>query len=53
MAILDVETETKEEEVQKKEYMDKINKVICNYDELKPVLDEYFDKKLYGSKITR
>lgn len=45
MAILDVKTETKEEEIRKKEYMDKINKFICNYDDLKPILDEHFEKK--------
>ena len=32
MAILDIETENAEEEMKKKEYMEIINKTICNYE---------------------
>jgi len=53
MAILDIETENAEEEMKKKEYMEIINKTICNYEELKPILNEFFSRKKYIKMIER
>ena len=47
MAILDVKAENKEEEKKKMEYMIDINKVICHYEELKPILNDFFESKKY------
>lgn len=45
MAILDIETENAEEEMKKREYMEIINKTVYNYEELKPILNEFFQEK--------
>ena len=45
MAILDVDTENQEEEAEKMEYMNNINKIIYNYEELKPIISEFFINK--------
>ena len=53
MAIQDIETQNSQEEFIKTEYMMNINKVICNYEELKPILTEYFEKKKRKEKWER
>lgn len=41
-AINDVEASTKEEKMAKLEYTMNLNKIICSYEELRPLLKEYF-----------
>lgn len=41
-AISGVKTSNRDEELARMEYMDNLNKVICNYDELKPFLNNFF-----------
>lgn len=53
MAILDVKAESKEEEMKKMEYMMNINKIICNYEELRPILTEFFERKKYNDALVR
>ena len=53
MAIQDIETQNSQEEFIKTEYMMNINKVICNYEELRPILTEYFEKKKRKEKWER
>lgn len=53
MAILDVKAESKEEEMKKMEYMMNINKIICNYEELRPILTEFFERKKYNNILER
>lgn len=43
-AIEEVEVSSKEEEIQRLEYMMNINKILCNYEELRPILTQYFKK---------
>lgn len=44
-AILEIETENQEEDIMKKEYLMNLNKIICNYEELRPILTRYFENK--------
>lgn len=53
MAIQDIEPQNSQEVFIKTEYMMNINKVICNYEELRPVLTEYFEKKKRKEKWER
>lgn len=43
-AIKSIETETKEEEFNKIEYMINLNKIISNWEELRPILTKYFEE---------
>ena len=52
-AIQDIETQNSQEEFIKTEYMMNINKVICDYEELRPILTEYFEKKKRKEKWER
>lgn len=45
MAILDIDTKDEEEETKKIEYMENLNRIICNYEELMPIFNEYLDRK--------
>ncbi len=45
MSILDIKTENKKEELEKIDLMNTLNKIICNYDDLKPVISDYFKNK--------
>ena len=45
MAILDVEVDTEEEKNKKMEYINNINKIICNYEELMPIFRDYFERE--------
>ena len=50
-SIKDIKTVTKEEDLQKLEYMINLNKIICDWEELRPILTKYFeDKKLKKEK---
>ena len=51
MAILDIDIEDKEDEIRKVEYMDNLNKIICNYEELMPIFNEYLERKKYKRKV--
>ena len=53
IAIQDIETQNSQEEFIKTEYMMNINKVICNYEELRPILTEYFENKKRKEKWER
>lgn len=44
MAILDVEVDTEDEKIKKMEYINNINKIICNYEELMPIFTDYFER---------
>lgn len=44
-SIRNIKTETKEEELQKLEYMINLNKIINNWEELRPILIRYFEEK--------
>ena len=52
-AIQDIEPQNSQEEFIKTEYMMNINKVICNYEESRPILTEYFEKKKRKEKWER
>ena len=41
MTILDIDTENETEEMEKLEFMDSLNKIICNYEYFKPIISEY------------
>lgn len=43
-SIKNIETETKEEEFKKIEYMINLNKIINNWEELRPILTKYFEE---------
>ena len=45
MAILDIETENKKEEVEKLEFLNSLNQIIYNYKDLKPIISEHLKKK--------
>ena len=53
MAILDVDTENTEEEAEKMEYMNNINKIIYNYEELKLIISEFFANKRNSQLIEK
>ena len=42
-AIQDIKTDSDSEELLKHEYMNGLNKVICNYEELQPVIESYLN----------
>ena len=44
-SIKNIKAETKEEELQKLEYMINLNKIINNWEELRPILTRYFEEK--------
>ena len=44
MAILDIETENKDEEIEKLEFLNNLNKIICNYENLNPIISEFLNK---------
>ena len=44
-AIDKVQARTKQEEIMKTEYLLNINKIINDYEELRPILTEYFENK--------
>ena len=45
MAILDVDTKDEKEQSEKIEFMDSLNKIIYNYEYLRPIMFEYFKNK--------
>lgn len=53
MAILDIETENKKEEIEKLEFMDNLNKIICNYEVLKPIISKCLKKKQFYNEIEK
>ena len=50
-AILDLDTENEKEEIMKIEYLMNINKIICNYEELRPVMNSFFGEKYKNNKF--
>ncbi len=52
-SIMEVPTESREEEIIKMEYLMNMNKILSNYEELKPLLTEYFNKKRKEQKWER
>lgn len=44
-SILDIKTNSDEEEKIKLEYIDGLNKIICNYEEVKPLIEAYLEKE--------
>lgn len=50
-AILDLDTESKDEELMKIEYLMNLNKIICNYEELRPVMNQFFGEKYKNNKF--
>lgn len=44
-SIMEVPAESREEEIIKMEYLMNMNKILSNYEELKPLLTEYFSNK--------
>ena len=49
MAILDIETENDQEEIKKLEFMDILNQIICNYEDLKPIISKYLKKRNFSN----
>lgn len=52
-AILDVPVQNQEEMLMRTEMVMNINKYICNYEELRPVLTRYFEEKSRKEKWER
>lgn len=44
-AILDLEPQNIDEKIMQTEYMMNLNKIICNYEELRPLLTKFFENK--------
>lgn len=44
-AIQDIETSTEKEVAMKQEYLRNINRVICNYDDFKDIIEQKFNNK--------
>lgn len=44
-ALNDLEVTNEDEKIEKLEYMINLNKIICNYEELRPILSSFFIKK--------
>lgn len=53
MAILDIETENKDEEIEKFEFLNNLNKIICNYEDLNPIISEFFNRKNFSKVIEK
>ena len=53
MAILDVDTETQKEKAEKLEFLNILNKIICNYDDLKPFIFEHLKNKKSFNEIEK
>ena len=49
-AIEKVEVKTRDEEIMKTEYMMNINKILSNYEELRPLFMSYFENKKRGER---
>lgn len=45
MAILDIDTENESENSEKLEFMNSLNKIICDYEYFKPLVSEYIARK--------
>ncbi len=50
-AILDLKPQDKTEEVMRLEYLMNLNKIICNYEEIKPVMAKFFGEKFKNEKF--
>ena len=44
-AMIDIQPKNKQEELQKQEYIVALNKFICNFEELEPVISQYLHEK--------
>lgn len=44
-ALLEIQPKNKEEELMKKEYIEGINKFICNFEELEPIISRYLEEQ--------
>mgnify|MGYP004639914561 CR=1 FL=1 len=53
MAILDIETENKDEEIEKLEFLNSLNKIICNYEDLNPIISEFLNRKNFSKVIEK
>ena len=45
IALLDIETENESEKSEKLEFLNSLNKIICNYEYFKPLVSEYIARK--------
>lgn len=53
MAILDIETENKDEEIEKLDFLNSLNKIICNYEDLNPIISEFLNRKNFSKVIEK
>lgn len=53
MAILDIETENKDEEIEKLEFLNNLNKIICNYEDLNPIISEFLNRKNFSKVLEK
>ena len=49
IAILDIDTESENERLEKLEFLNGINKIICNYEYFRPIVSEYVENKKFSN----